>query len=205
MLDKNIKNLLIDFGGVLIDLDRRRCIEQFRRLGMPDVENMLHDCRQEGFFLLHEKGLISNAEFRGRIRQAIGRPVDDADIDAAWNSFLDGIPAYKLDFLLKLRKHYKLFLLSNTNAIHWDYACRHDFSRDGHCVTDYFDRIFLSYRMQMAKPDAEIFRAVLKETGIRPEEALFIDDAAANCHTAQSLGLNTYTPQAHEDWRHLFQ
>ena len=205
MLDTHIKNLLIDFGGVLIDLDRRRCIEHFSRLGMPDVENLLHDCHQEGFFQLHEKGLISDDDFRERIRRAIGRPVSDADIDEAWNSFLDGIPAYKLDFLLELRRHYKLYLLSNTNAIHWDYACAHDFCRDGHRVEDYFDRIFLSYRMKMAKPDADIFRAVLQETGIRPEETLFIDDAEANCRTAQSLGLRTYTPQAHEDWRHLFQ
>ena len=165
MPDSHIKNLLIDFGGVLIDLDRRRCIEQFRRLGMPDVENMLHDCHQEGFFQLHEKGLIADEDFRERIRRAIGKPVSDEAIDAAWNSFLDGIPAYKLAFLLDLRKRYRLYLLSNTNAIHWEYACTHEFNKEGHRVEDYFDRIFLSYRMKMIKPDAGIFQAVLQETG----------------------------------------
>ena len=200
MLDGHIKNLLIDFGGVLIDLDRRRCLEHFRRLGMPDVENLLHDCHQEGFFQLHEKGLISDAGFRERIRQAIGRPVTDEAIDEAWNSFLDGIPAYKLDFLLELRKHYTVCLLSNTNAIHWDYACTHDFAQGGRRVEDYFDRIYLSYQLKMIKPDAEIFQAVLADAGLTPEETLFIDD-----RTARSLGIHTYTPQAHEDWRHLFQ
>ena len=202
MLDGHIKNLLIDFGGVLIDLDRRRCLEHFRRLGMPDVENLLHDCHQEGFFQLHEKGLISDAGFRERIRQAIGRPVTDEAIDEAWNSFLDGIPAYKLDFLLELRKHYTVCLLSNTNAIHWDYACTHDFAQGGRRVEDYFDRIYLSYQLKMIKPDAEIFQAVLADAGLTPEETLFIDDAE---RTARSLGIHTYTPQAHEDWRHLFQ
>ena len=201
MLDGHIKNLLIDFGGVLIDLDRRRCLEHFR----PDVENLLHDCHQEGFFQLHEKGLISDAGFRERIRQAIGRPVTDEAIDEAWNSFLDGIPAYKLDFLLELRKHYTVCLLSNTNAIHWDYACTHDFAQGGRRVEDYFDRIYLSYQLKMIKPDAEIFQAVLADAGLTPEETLFIDDAEANCRTARSLGIHTYTPQAHEDWRHLFQ
>ena len=199
MLDGRIKNLLID------DLDRRRCLEHFRRLGMPDVENLLHDCHQEGFFQLHEKGLISDADFRERIRQAIGRPVTDEAIDEAWNSFLDGIPAYKLDFLLELRKHYTVCLLSNTNAIHWDYACTHDFAQGGRRVEDYFDRIYLSYQLKMIKPDAEIFQAVLADAGLTPEETLFIDDAEANCRTARSLGIHTYTPQAHEDWRHLFQ
>ena len=205
MLDGRIKNLLIDFGGVLIDLDRRRCIEHFRRLGMTDVEGLLNDYRQEGFFQLHEKGLISDANFRERIRQAIGHPVTDEAIDEAWNSFLDGIPAYKLDFLLELRKHYKVCLLSNTNAIHWDYACTHDFAQGGRRVEDYFDRIYLSYQLKMIKPDAEIFQAVLADAGLTPEETLFIDDAEANCRTARSLGIHTYTPQAHEDWRHLFQ
>ena len=195
MLDGHIKNLLIDFGGVLIDLDRRRCLEHFRRLGMPDVENLLHDCHQEGFFQLHEKGLISDAGFRERIRQAIGRPVTDEAIDEAWNSFLDGM----------LRKHYTVCLLSNTNAIHWDYACTHDFAQGGRRVEDYFDRIYLSYQLKMIKPDAEIFQAVLADAGLTPEETLFIDDAEANCRTARSLGIHTYTPQAHEDWRHLFQ
>lgn len=205
MLDGRIKNLLIDFGGVLIDLDRRRCLERFRQLGMPDVESLLNDYHQEGFFQLHEKGLISDADFRERIRQAIGRPVADEAIDEAWNSFLDGIPAYKLDFLLELRTRYNVCLLSNTNAIHWNYACTHDFAQGGHRVEDYFDRIYLSYRMKMIKPDAEIFQAVLDDTRWTPQETLFIDDAEANCRTAQSLGIRTYTPQAHEDWRHLFQ
>ena len=190
MLDGRIKNLLIDFGGVLIDLDRRRCL----------VESLLNDYHQEGFFQLHEKGLISDDDFRERIRQTAGHPIADEAIDEAWNSFLDGIPAYKLDFLPELRKRYKVCLLSNTNAIHWNYACTHDFTRGGRRVEDYFDHIYLSYRMKMIKPDAEIFQAVLDDTRWVPQETLFIDDAEANCRTAQSLGIRTYTPQAHEDW-----
>ena len=56
--------------------------------------------------------------------------------------------------------------------------------------------------MKMAKPDADIFRKVLDETGILPNETLFIDDSEANCRTAEALGISTYTPKAHEDWRH---
>ena len=72
-------------------------------------------------------------------------------------------------------------------------------------MEDYFDRIYLSYQMKMVKPDTEIFRAVLADADIRPEETLFLDDSETNCQSAQALGIHTYTPQAHEDWRHLFQ
>lgn len=205
MIDKKIKNLIIDLGGVLIDLDRPRCLENFRKLGMENVEQMLDVCHQQGFFLQHEKGLIDAAEFRNRIRECIGKPVSDEKIDAAWNSFLLTIPTYKLDFLLELRKHYMVYLLSNTNDIHWDWMCEHSFRYKSFRVEDYFEQMFLSFKMKTAKPEADIFCRLIEETGIIPEESLFIDDSEANCRTAESLGIKTYTPKAREDWRHLFE
>ena len=58
--------------------------------------------------------------------------------------------------------------------------------------------------MKMAKPDVEIFQQVIDLTNIDPQETCFIDDSEANCRTAETLGITTYTPKAHEDWRHLF-
>lgn len=200
-----IKNLIIDFGGVLIDLDRQRCIQHFEQLGLRDVEAMLDIYHQQDFFQKYEKGLISNDEFRNIIREKAGHPLTDAEIDEAWNSFLVEIPTYKLELLLSLRKDYMVYLLSNTNDIHWQWSCEHAFRYKAFRVEDYFERIYLSYEMHVAKPDAAIFQQVLEETGIAPEETLFIDDSADNCRTAEALGIHTYTPKAHEDWSHLFR
>lgn len=204
MRRKGIKNLIIDFGGVLIDLDRPRCVQNFKGLGLPDVEAALDLYHQQDFFQKYEKGLITSAEFREEIRGRIGRPVTDAQIDDAWNSFLVGIPTFKLDLLLELRKEYVVYLLSNTNKIHWQWSCRHAFPYKGFRVEDYFEHIYLSYEMKMAKPDAGIFQKVMDDTGILPQETLFIDDSEANCRTAEALGISTYSPKAHEDWGHLF-
>lgn len=133
MKRKGIKNLIIDFGGVLIDLDRQRCLENFRKLGLPDVEVMLDLCHQQDFFQKYEKGLITSAEFREVIRGKIGKPVTDTRIDDAWNSFLVGIPTFKLDLLLELRKKYVVYLLSNTNEIHWQWSCLHAFRYKAPC------------------------------------------------------------------------
>ena len=103
MKRKGIKNLIVDFGGVLIDLDRQRCLENFKKLGLPDVEHALDIYHQQDFFQHYEKGLISSADFRNVIRGKIGKDVADARIDAAWNSFLVNIPTCKLDLLLALR------------------------------------------------------------------------------------------------------
>ena len=205
MKRKGIKNLIVDFGGVLIDLDRQRCLENFRELGLQDAEHTLDIYHQQDFFQQYEKGLISSADFRNVIREKIGRDVADARIDAAWNSFLVSIPTYKLDLLLALRKDYVVYLLSNTNEIHWEWSCEHAFPYKAFRVEDYFEHIFLSYEMKMAKPDEEIFRKVLDDAGLDPKETFFIDDSEANCLTARSLGISTYTPKAGEDWGHLFK
>lgn len=200
-----IKNLLIDFGGVLIDLDRHRCIENFKKLGFDNIEDLLNIYHQQGIFMQQEKGLITSAEFRSGVREMMGKEVTDRQIDAAWNSFLVGIPTYKLDLLLKLREKYVVYLLSNTNETHWEWSCEHVFPYKGFQVKDYFEKIYLSFEMKMVKPDAEIFNAVLDDASIDPKETFFIDDSGANCEIAQSLGISTYTPKAGEDWSHLFK
>ena len=205
MLDAKIKNLLVDFGGVLIDLDRSRCIDSFAQLGCRDIDRLLGICHQEGFFSRHEQGLISSEEFRNGIRGMTSLPLTDAQIDAAWNSFLVGIPSYRLECLLRLRRRYKVFLLSNTNEIHWQWACSNAFPWQAYRVDDYFDKIYLSFELKLVKPDPEIFKTVLADARIRPEETFFIDDSDKNCQVAQSLGISTYTPAAGEDWRHLFR
>lgn len=205
MKDKGITNLIFDFGGVLIDLDRQRCINNFKQLGLNDADQLLGMFHQQGVFMQQEKGLITSAEFRDSIREKIGKEVTDQQIDAVWNSFLVDIPSYKLDLLLKLREKYVVYLLSNTNEIHWLWSCENVFPYHGFRAEDYFEKIYLSYEMKMMKPDTEIFEAVLSDAGIAANQTFFIDDSEANCETARALGISTYTPKAGEDWGHLFQ
>ena len=204
MKSKGIKNLLIDLGGVLINLDRQRCIENFQKLGLRNVEELLDISNQDGILMQQEKGLITPAEFRNGVREMIGKVVSDKQIDAAWNSFLVDIPRFKLDMLLKLREKYVVYLLSNTNEIHWKWACEHAFPYRGFRVEDYFEKMYLSYEMKMVKPAEEIFRGVLEDANLDPHETFFIDDSEANCQGAQALGISTYTVKSGEDWRPLF-
>lgn len=201
-----IKNLIIDFGGVLINLTRNRCIEAFEQLGVANIrESIFNDYQHKDLFMQLELGLITPEEFRDGIRHLTRQPLTDEQIDTAWIAMLDDVPAQKLELLLELRKHYNTLLLSNTNSIHWEWSECSCFRYKGHQVTDFFDKIYLSYELRMAKPDACIFEYVLNDASIKPEETLFIDDASVNCRTAESLGIRTYTPQAREDWSHLFK
>lgn len=204
MKNKGIKNLLIDLGGVLINLNRQRCVENFEKLGIPDVIDYLDIYHEDGIFMQLEKGLITPSDFRHGIREMMGKVVSDKQIDAAWNSFLADIPTYKLDLLLKLREKYVVYLLSNTNEIHWKWVCKNAFPYRTFKVEDYFEKTYLSFEMNMAKPEPEIFKTVIEDAGITPEETFFIDDSEINCKAAHELGILTYTAKTGEDWSHLF-
>jgi len=206
MVEKGIKNLIIDLGGVLVDFEYDRCVEEFQKIGLPDANKAIAAFKQKGYFRDYEKGFITSEEFRDEIRkQMVNEDISDELIDAAWISILDDIPRYKLDLLLKLREHYMVYLLSNTNPIHWQWVCEFSFPYRGFRVEDYFDHIFLSYDMHLLKPDEKIYRTVIETTGINTKESFLIDDTLENCKMAESLGFATYTPKLKEDWSFLFE
>lgn len=199
-----IKNLIIDFGGVIINLTRNRCIEAFARLGV-DVHEQLDSLYQhKDLFMQLELGNVSVADFRNGIRSRSTQDVTDQEIDDAWISMLDDVPQYKLDLLLRLQKDYNMLLLSNTNIIHWEWSEKEIFNYEGHDVNDFFNKIYLSYELHMIKPNADIFEYVLRDSHISPHETLFIDDALVNCQAAEALGIRAYNAQPREDWSFLF-
>jgi putative hydrolase of the HAD superfamily len=195
----NISTLIFDFGGVLIDLDMNQSILNFKKLGVENVENYLSNFGQSGFFMQLEKGKISTEEFRSEIRKLTTNTITDKEIDDAWNAFLVRIPSEKLDIVYQLRKKFRVIMLSNTNAIHFPYAERTFFSYKNRGIDEYFDKCYRSYDMKMAKPDAEIFEAILSQEQVAPNQCLLLDDGPKNIEQAQKLGFQTYFVDPKED------
>jgi putative hydrolase of the HAD superfamily len=195
---KNITTLIFDFGGVLINLDRNLCIQNFKQLGVQNLEKVLNDYAQSGFFEQLERGQINAEKFREEIRNMTSNPLTDSQIDLAWCSFLQDIPTEKLDLLIELRKKYRILLLSNTNSIHIQYSLDR-FTYKDRSLCDYFDKCYLSYEMGMAKPDAEIFEALLSDAQLKAGECLLLDDGAKNIEQAHKLGIQTYLVKEKED------
>jgi putative hydrolase of the HAD superfamily len=185
-----IKNIIFDLGGVLVKLDKNACIDSFKKLGFLEFGRILNEYVQEGVFLDFEKGLISDDDFRLFVRQNSDLNVSDNEINKAMADFLIEIPKAKLDTIIRLKRDYKVFLLSNTNPIAID-AVKRFFEIEGRKMGDYFDQLFLSYEMKLAKPDVNIFTKVLEQADILAEESLFIDDAQSNIISASSLGYKT--------------
>lgn len=184
-----IKNLLFDLGGVIMNLDRDRCVRAFEALGMRDAEDFLGVYGQKGAFLALERGDIDADEFRREIRPLFDREVTDEEIDSAFNQFLTGIPQERLRALRQLRKRYGVYLLSNTNPIMMNGFIAEEFRQEeGMEMKDYFDGVVASYVAKCYKPDREIFDYACEKCGIKPEETLFFDDSQANVDAARALG-----------------
>ena len=194
-----IKNIIFDWGGVLIHLDKTRCTEAFRKLGVEVSDELTNPYGQRADLMDFEKGLMTVEEFHETVRRIYASHLTDDQIDHAWNALLLDIPTYKLDMLLEKKKHYRLFLLSNTNAVHWAEG-RKRFDYKGYKAEDFFDQIFLSHEIHELKPSAEAFLKVAQMAGIKPEETLFIDDLEVSCKSAEALGFHTYCPVANTNW-----
>jgi putative hydrolase of the HAD superfamily len=200
-----LKNIVFDMGGVLIDLNRNACIEAFRQLGFSDVDKYIGEFVQSDVFLKLEEGKISENGFYAEIKKIIGGSISNEDIRTAWLCFLLSIPNKKLELLLLLKKQYNVYLLSNTNPIHFPYIVETQFCKNGHALSDYFDKCFLSYQLNMSKPRAEIFTYLLQSEDLLPEETLLIDDGMANVEMAKSLGFRTYLAKPFESFDTLKQ
>lgn len=186
-----IKNLLFDLGGVIMDIEKERCVEAFDRLGLPDAASYFGEYSQKGPFMQLEEGAISTDEFHSTLRADIGREVSDDEIDRAFCKFLIGIPVERLKELRELRRRYRIFLLSNTNPIMWDATIREEFTKEGLKREDYFDGIVTSFQAKALKPDARIFRYAEEHLGIKPDETVFLDDSQRNLDAASRLGFHT--------------
>ena len=78
------------------------------------------------------------------------------------------------------------------------------FNVNGHTIDDYFDKWYLSFQLHKAKPSPEIFEAVLKDLGMKPEECLFLDDAISNINQAEKFGLNVQLVKQNADFDYTF-
>ncbi len=190
---EKIKNIIFDYGNVIFEIDFRITQNSLTQIGIPNIANFFSHSGHDNLFNNLETGAITPAQFRDGIRLEAQNPaLTDAEIDAAWNSLLIGVPPNVHDVLLNVRKHYRTFLLSNTNQIHYDYIM--DYLQKEYKVENndhLFEKAYYSQQMLKRKPNVEIFEQVIQENGLNPAETLFIDDTPGHLEGAKKAGLQT--------------
>ncbi len=189
-MQNSIDTVILDLGGVLIDVDYGASARAFQTHGVRDFERSYSKAKQSDVFDRFETGDLDPPGFRDAVRDMLGMALNDLTIDACWNAMLGAIPAARLDLVASLRQRYRVLLLSNTNAIHVP-AFEAIIARD-HGITDFkalFDGAYYSCELGMRKPNADIFHHVLQQHGADPDRTLFIDDSIQHVHGARKAGI----------------
>jgi putative hydrolase of the HAD superfamily len=198
---RNIRNIAFDLGGVVIELNMEQAIKAFERIGMKDAHLQLDAYTQKGLFADLESGKIDTEAFREGLSRIVGRELSMEDCYEAVHAYVGRVQKIGLKRILELRKKgYQVCLLSNTNPLMMQWVDSNDFDGEGHPISYYFDKLYLSYKCKAMKPSPEIFKMMLDGQGAHPEETLFIDDSQKNVETAASLGILTLCPKNGQDW-----
>jgi len=203
----NIRNIIFDLGGVILDIDYQKTLNEFKKLGINNLENLFTQTSQTELFNKLDCGLISEDDFRATLKQHINIPLSNADIDFAWNALLLEWNIERLTLLENLMPNYKIFLLSNTNIIHSKiYNQKLMNLTNGKDLKHFFHKVYYSYEIGLRKPNPEIFKLVLTENNLLPNETLFIDDTLEHINAARALAINCYNinPKAGETVLDLF-
>lgn len=204
---QNIKNIIFDYGNVIFNIDFTKVQQAWKNLGISNAHEFYGHRQQDPVFNLLERGEITNTAFRDRIRELAHKPdLTDQQIDDAWNAIFVGIPAGNHELLIKLKAKYRTFLLSNINAIHYDYV--HEYLKSEFGIPDnsqFFEKTYYSHLTGKRKPEAAIFEQVLTENSLEPAETLFIDDSPQHLETAKHLGMQTYLMTAPDTIQKFFE
>jgi len=190
---QNIKNLILDLGGVLYDIRYENIADTFRSYGLQDFEKLYVQAGQAPDIDLFEEGKITPEQFRAFIRTLTPQSLSDSQIDHAWNAILIDLPEIRVQLLKKIQKKYRVFLFSNTNEINCIEFERFVIEKFGENIFEtHFEKSYYSHTLGIKKPKPEAFLKICEEQNMIPAETLFIDDTERHILGAQKAGLQTY-------------
>ena len=181
-----INTIIFDFGDIFVNLEKETSINEFKKLGLDWPNEDLIAMND-----LFERGKITELQFIEGFQKYIPE-ADILDIRKAWNSVIGEFPLYRLEFLQMLSTKYRLFLLTNTDAIHisrFEHMAGISFFSDFYQC---FEKVYYSFEMGMRKPEPEIFNYILKKHDLSPKRTLFVDDKKENTDAAAALGIQVW-------------
>jgi putative hydrolase of the HAD superfamily len=187
-----IKNIIFDLGNVILNIDTNKSKEEFFKYGLKDFNQLYTLAAQSEIFDRLEIGVISPEEFFEEFRKITKTDLSNEIIRHCWNALILDYPKGRIKLLQTLKPRYRTFLLSNTNKIHYDFYTQDlvaEFDING--LESLFEKAYFSHEIGMKKPNPEIFKFVLNQSGLDPYETLFIDDNKHNVAAAEELGIKT--------------
>ncbi len=193
-----LEAIIFDIGNVLLRFDFNRMlvrIAPFCEMESASILTRLAPLKDR-----LESGQISNDVFLDQVSTLIGYKGPRQELIAAWQEIFDPIEATH-DLVKQLKGRIPMYLLSNTSGLHSKYFL------SMYPIFNHFERAVYSHRVQMSKPEPEIYEYAMVEFGVNPSRTLFIDDLSANIKAASEVGFHThlYSEERHDDLRNVLR
>ncbi|MBV6880824.1 HAD family phosphatase [Epilithonimonas ginsengisoli] len=180
-----IKNIIFDFGGVVMDWDPRYYFKTY----FNDDEKMeffLKNIAVDEWNIEQDRGRTLKDGTEILVKQ---HPEWEKEIRAYydnWTTMLKSDIPKNVEVLRKLEGKFHLYGLTNWSEETFPFALEnYDFFKI------FEGKIVVSGTEKLIKPDKEIFEVLLSRYDLKAEESVFIDDNAKNIATAKSLGFIT--------------
>jgi glucose-1-phosphatase len=185
-----VKNVILDLGGVILNLDFPAAEKAFSDMGFADFKQLFASGHVTSFIKDYEVGAIDDEQFVKEIKKVAKSQNNDDVAIAAWNAMLLDFPAERIEYLHYLQKKYRLFLFSNTNSLHLQ-SFRKTYSAafNQAILDDHFEKAYYSHEIKLRKPTLEAFQYVLNDSKLDPAETVFVDDMLVNVEGARAAGL----------------
>ena len=201
---QNISAIIFDLGGVLIDVDYNKTIKAFEKLGIKNAGELYSQQAQSNLFNKIECGEISTVDFLTELSKRTQKNITLLEIKAAWNAIIGPYNKRIIPLLQSLKKDYKLFVLSNTNAIHIEKANEEWGKISSLSMYSFFNKVYLSHEIGDRKPNSSVFKSICAEQSLTPSKTLFIDDSIQHIEAAKRMGLKTHHLKSMESLYELF-
>ena len=188
-----IKNIIFDLGGVLLDVDYHKTADAFKLLGVHQFDDLYSQANANTLFEELETGNIKEEDFYESIGQYCTPNTSRDQMTMAWNKILLDFRKSSLEYLKQLAKKYNLYLFSNTNSIHLSAFNKILSEQTGETSLDsFFTKSYYSHIIRKRKPYPETFEWLLKDANINGSETLFIDDSVKNIEGAKLAGIQPH-------------
>ena len=186
-----VKNLLFDFGNVIINIDESKSHAAFHQVLGSSYDVVMKRFSVTKLLKRANTQTVTLKMMCDEI-ETLGVKYQPEQIKSAWNALILDLPEERINLLAKLRRHYNLYMLSNINLLHDEEIERRFQEKYGsNPLRPLFQKMYYSYKIGIAKPDLRAYEKVIQDAGILPEETLFFDDLLENLHAAAQLGFRT--------------
>ena len=179
-----IKVIFLDLGKVIIDYDPAiplAQLTQYSELPMPKIKEILSKTDVLSNF---DMGTFSGKDFYTAMGRDLKLDISKEDFKNLWNSLFLPVPLLSETLLVNLTRDYPVFLLSNTNEIHFEFIWQH------YPIVRHIENHLLSYQLRKMKPDRSIYQIAIGRSGVLPKEIFFADDKIENVEGAITAGIN---------------